>query len=186
LVELPLARKKRLEREYHLNSTASDVLASNPLLGIEFEKDLKGAPEQKNYQAVANWYVNELPAFASKAGQSLTQIFVPLSGVSHLVTQIDKGMISVSQAKEVFAEMLISGVQPNQIIQNRGLAQVSDIGAIEKYCDEAIAANPGPAADFKAGKMAALNRIKGHVMKLSQGKANPALVGEILERKLKM
>ena len=62
---------------------------------------------------------------------------------------------------------------------------MSDTGAIQAFCDEAIAANPGPAADFKAGKVAALNRIKGHVMKLSKGKANPALVGEILERKLK-
>ena len=62
---------------------------------------------------------------------------------------------------------------------------MSDTGAIEAFCDEAIAANPGPAADFKAGKTAALNRIKGHVMKLSKGKANPALVGEILEKKLK-
>ena len=67
----------------------------------------------------------------------------------------------------------------------KGLAQVSDTGAIEKFCDEAIAANPGPANDFKAGKVAALNFLKGQVMKLSKGKANPALVGEILERKLR-
>ena len=63
--------------------------------------------------------------------------------------------------------------------------QVTDTGAIEKFCDEAIAANPGPVADFKAGKGAALNFLKGQVMKLSKGKANPALAGEILERKLK-
>jgi aspartyl-tRNA(Asn)/glutamyl-tRNA(Gln) amidotransferase subunit B len=67
----------------------------------------------------------------------------------------------------------------------KGLAQVSDAGAIEQFCDQAIAANPGPSADFKAGKVAALNFLKGQVMKLSKGKANPALVGEILERKLR-
>ena len=63
--------------------------------------------------------------------------------------------------------------------------QVSDTGAIEQFCEQVIAANPGPVADYKAGKTAALNSLKGQVMKLSKGKANPALVGEILERKLK-
>ena len=74
---------------------------------------------------------------------------------------------------------------PGQIVERKSLAQVSDTGALDSFCDQAIAANPGPAADFKAGKAAALNFLKGQVMKLSKGKANPALVGEILERKLK-
>ena len=74
---------------------------------------------------------------------------------------------------------------PEAIIAEKGLAQVSDTGAIENFCDEVIAANPGPSNDFKSGKDAALNFLKGQVMKLSKGKANPALVGEILERKLK-
>ena len=74
---------------------------------------------------------------------------------------------------------------PTQIVEAKGLLQVSDSAAIEKFCDEAIAANPGSAADFKAGKVAALNFLKGQVMKLSKGKANPGIVGEILERKLK-
>jgi Asp-tRNA(Asn)/Glu-tRNA(Gln) amidotransferase B subunit len=59
------------------------------------------------------------------------------------------------------------------IVQEKGLAQVSDTGAIEKFCDEVIAANPGPVADYKSGKVAALNFLKGQVMKLSKGKANP-------------
>jgi aspartyl-tRNA(Asn)/glutamyl-tRNA(Gln) amidotransferase subunit B len=65
------------------------------------------------------------------------------------------------------------------------MAQVSDTSALERFCEEAIGANPGPAADFRAGKAAALNFLKGQVMKLSKGKANPALVGSILEKKLK-
>jgi aspartyl-tRNA(Asn)/glutamyl-tRNA(Gln) amidotransferase subunit B len=81
--------------------------------------------------------------------------------------------------------MFSTGEPPARIVEKKGLAQVSDTGAIEALCDEAIAANPGPAADYKAGKLAALNRLTGHVMKLSKGKANPALVREILERKLK-
>jgi aspartyl-tRNA(Asn)/glutamyl-tRNA(Gln) amidotransferase subunit B len=81
--------------------------------------------------------------------------------------------------------MFATGEPPSRIVEKKGLAQVSDAGAIEKFCDEAIAANPGPAADYKAGKLAALNFLKGQVMKLSKGKANPGLVGQILERKLK-
>lgn len=81
--------------------------------------------------------------------------------------------------------MFETGKAPAAIVQEKGLAQVSDTGAIEKFCDDVIAANPGPAGDFKAGKVAALNFLKGQVMKLSKGKANPAVVGEILEKKLK-
>jgi aspartyl-tRNA(Asn)/glutamyl-tRNA(Gln) amidotransferase subunit B len=102
-----------------------------------------------------------------------------------LIDLVENKTISSSAAQQVFAEMFDTGKSPAAIVQEKGLAQVNDTAAIEKLCDEAIAANPGPAADFKAGKVAALNRIKGHVMKLSQGKANPSIVGEILERKLK-
>jgi aspartyl-tRNA(Asn)/glutamyl-tRNA(Gln) amidotransferase subunit B len=98
---------------------------------------------------------------------------------------VDGGKISTKIAQDVFTEMFATGDAPARIVEKKGLAQVSDTGAIEKFCDEAIAANPGPAADFKAGKTAALNFLKGQVMKLSKGKANPALVGEILERKLR-
>jgi aspartyl-tRNA(Asn)/glutamyl-tRNA(Gln) amidotransferase subunit B len=98
---------------------------------------------------------------------------------------VEAKTISSSAAQQVFAEMFETGKSPAVIVKEKGLAQVSDTGAIEKFCDEAIAANPGPAADFKSGKAAALNFLKGQVMKLSKGKANPALAGEILERKLK-
>jgi len=81
--------------------------------------------------------------------------------------------------------MFETGKSPAAIVQEKGLAQVSDTGAIEKLCDEVIAANPGPVEDFKSGKIAALNYLKGQAMKLSKGKANPAVAGEILERKLK-
>jgi aspartyl-tRNA(Asn)/glutamyl-tRNA(Gln) amidotransferase subunit B len=70
------------------------------------------------------------------------------------------------------------------IVEEKGLKQESDTGAIEVFVDQAIAANPGSVADFKAGKVSALNFLKGQVMKLSKGKANPALAGEILEKKL--
>jgi aspartyl-tRNA(Asn)/glutamyl-tRNA(Gln) amidotransferase subunit B len=81
--------------------------------------------------------------------------------------------------------MFDTGEAPAAIVEKKGLAQVSDTGAIEKFCDEAIAANPKSVEDYKSGKVAALNALKGQVMKISRGKANPGLVGEILEKKLK-
>ena len=107
-----------------------------------------------------------------------------LTALDELVNLIDDGKISGKQAKEVFAEMFASGKTAAAIVQEKGIEQLSDAGAIETLCDQVIAANPKPVADFKAGNLASLNFLKGQVMKLSQGKANPALVGEILERKL--
>jgi aspartyl-tRNA(Asn)/glutamyl-tRNA(Gln) amidotransferase subunit B len=80
--------------------------------------------------------------------------------------------------------MFASGRSAVEIVKAKGIEQVSDASAIEALADEVINANPGPAADFRAGKLAALNFLKGQVMKLSKGKANPQLAGEILQKKL--
>ncbi|MBM3856845.1 MAG: Asp-tRNA(Asn)/Glu-tRNA(Gln) amidotransferase GatCAB subunit B, partial [Verrucomicrobia bacterium] len=106
------------------------------------------------------------------------------TALAELAALIEKGTISGRQGKEVFAEMMSSGKAPAAIVQEKGMQQVSDTGALEGFCDEAIAAHPAVVADFKAGKEAALNFLKGQVMKLSKGKANPALVGDILKKKL--
>ncbi|HBP56229.1 MAG TPA: Asp-tRNA(Asn)/Glu-tRNA(Gln) amidotransferase GatCAB subunit B, partial [Verrucomicrobiales bacterium] len=95
---------------------------------------------------------------------------------------VDSGKISTKIAQTVFVEMFDTGKSPAAIVEEKGLVQVSDSGAIETLCQQAIEANPGPADDFRKGKEAALNFLKGQVMKLSRGKANPALVGEVLKR----
>ena len=102
-----------------------------------------------------------------------------------LVRLIDSGKISGKQGKEVFAAMFASGKGAGTIVKEKGIEQLNDSGAIEALADQVIAANPKPVADFKAGNAASLNFLKGQVMKLSKGKANPQLAGEILERKLK-
>ena len=105
--------------------------------------------------------------------------------MSELVALIDGGQISGKIGKEVFAEMFASGKSPSLIVREKSLMQVSDTAAIEAFVDEAIANNPKSVADFKAGNQAAINFLKGYVMKLSQGKVNPRLVGEILLSKLR-
>jgi aspartyl-tRNA(Asn)/glutamyl-tRNA(Gln) amidotransferase subunit B len=134
---------------------------------------------------VANWVINNLRAELTKTNTTLADLKFKPESILDLIELVESKKISNSTGQQVFAEMFASGESPIAIVEKKGLAQVSDTGAIESFCEQAIAANPGPVADYKAGKMAALNFLKGQVMKLSKGKANPNLIGEILQRKLK-
>ncbi|HZR18057.1 MAG TPA: Asp-tRNA(Asn)/Glu-tRNA(Gln) amidotransferase subunit GatB [Verrucomicrobiae bacterium] len=182
VVELPLARKHRFMRDYHLPAPDAQTFVWDVPLGRYFESVAKQA---KNPKAAANWVINNLRAKLTEASVGLDNLKFAPAGINELVELVDSGKISSRIAQDVFSEMFQTGDAPGKIVERKGLAQVSDSSALEAFCDQAIAANPGPAADFKAGKAAALNFLKGQVMKLSKGKANPALVGEILERKLK-
>jgi aspartyl-tRNA(Asn)/glutamyl-tRNA(Gln) amidotransferase subunit B len=206
VVELPLARKQRFMKDYGLPASDAQTFVWDVPLGNYFEGIAK---KSKNPKAVANWVINNLraklaesssrreeapsedPAIdqslltSAAAGLTLDNLKFKPEAILELTGLVDAKTISSSAAQQVFAEMFDTGKSPAAIVQEKGLAQVSDTGAIEKFCDEAIAANPGPANDFKSGKAAALNFLKGQVMKLSKGKANPALVGEILEKKIK-
>jgi aspartyl-tRNA(Asn)/glutamyl-tRNA(Gln) amidotransferase subunit B len=201
VIELPIARKQRFMRDYQIPAGDAEVFKSNVVLGNYFEGL---ARQSKNPKAVANWIINNLLSKLAEMNKAeaeeqaalgieladmklstVTDLKFKPAALLELVALVEAKTISSSAAQQVFAEMFTTGKAPAAIVQEKGLAQVSDTGAIEKFCDEAIAANPGPVADYKAGKVAALNSLKGQVMKLSKGKANPALVGEILERKLK-
>jgi aspartyl-tRNA(Asn)/glutamyl-tRNA(Gln) amidotransferase subunit B len=182
VVELPLARKRRFMRDYQLPASDAQTFVWDVPLGDYFEGIAKQA---KNPKAAANWVINNLRAKLAEGQTSLADLKFEPSAILELIDLVDSGKISTKIAQDVFVEMFATGEPPAKIVEKNGLAQVSDTGAIEKFCDQAIAANPGPAADFRAGKAAALNFLKGQVMKLSKGKANPALAGEILERKLK-
>jgi aspartyl-tRNA(Asn)/glutamyl-tRNA(Gln) amidotransferase subunit B len=201
VIELPLARKQRLMADYQVPAGDAEVFKSNVALGAYFESIAKLA---KSPKSVANWLINNLQAklaelneqeAAEQAALGVEPADLKLTGLAdlkfkpeallELVGLVEAKTISNSAAQTVFAEMFATGKAPAAIVQEKGLAQVSDTGALEKFCDDVIAANPGPAADFRSGKVAALNFLKGQVMKLSRGKANPAVVGEILERKLK-
>lgn len=201
VVELPLARKQRFITAYGIAAGDAEVFKNDVALGGYFEAIARSA---RNPKAIANWVINNLRAKlteatdAAKAEQAAMGIepadmelpgledlkFAP-GAIAELVELVDSGRISSKIAQDVFVEMFDSGESPAKIVERKGLAQVSDTGALEQFCDEAIAAHPGPAADFRAGKVAALNFLKGQVMKLSKGKANPALVGELLEKKLR-
>jgi aspartyl-tRNA(Asn)/glutamyl-tRNA(Gln) amidotransferase subunit B len=182
IVELPLARKQRFITDYHLPAVDAETFVKDVPLGNYFEQI---ARQSSNPKAVANWVINNLRAKTSESQTSLDQLKFPPESILQLIALVDSGRISSKIAQDVFTEMFQTGDSPETIVEKKGLAQVSDTGAIEKLCEEAITANPRSAEDFKAGKGAALNFLKGQVMKLSKGKANPALVGQILEAKLK-
>ena len=205
VVELPLARKQRFMRDYNLPAGDAEVFKNDVPLGNYFEGS-PGAGEIP--KPVANWIINNLRAklaeadaadasstatpspsvqtegLASRSIRALTTLRFPPEALLELVTLIEAKTISRPIAQQVFSEMFDTGAMPGSIVEKHGWAQVSDSAALEQFCDQAIAAHPGPAADFRAGKTAALNFLKGQVMKLSKGKANPAAVGEILQRKL--
>ncbi len=182
VVELPLAKKQRFMREYQLPAADAQTFVWDAPLGSYFESI---ARRSKSPKAAANWIINNLRAKLAETQLTLADLKFPPESILELIDLVDSKKISNSIGQQVFSEMFVSGETPGAIVEKKGLAQVSDTGAIEAFCDQAIAANPGPAADYKAGKVAALNFLKGQVMKLSKGKANPNLVGEILERKLK-
>jgi aspartyl-tRNA(Asn)/glutamyl-tRNA(Gln) amidotransferase subunit B len=180
--ELPKAKRARFVQEYQVSPYDAAVLANDLDLARYFEAAASGAKKPKN---VANWILNDLQNALSTAGRTINDCPIAPDVLDELVNLIDSGKISGNQGREVFAEMFATGKRAAAIVKEKEIEQLSDVSAIEALCDEVITANPRAIADFKAGNIASLNFLKGQVMKLSKGKANPQLVGEILERKLK-
>jgi aspartyl-tRNA(Asn)/glutamyl-tRNA(Gln) amidotransferase subunit B len=181
LPELPGTKRERFVKQYGVSAYDAGVLANDLELAAYFET---AAKETRRPKSVANWILNDLQSALADAGRSIVDCPVSPAALDELVNLVEAGTISGKQAKEVFTEMFATGKTAAAIVREKGIAQLSDAGAIEALCDEVIGAHPKPVADFKAGHAASLNFLKGQVMKLSKGTANPGLVGEILERKL--
>jgi aspartyl-tRNA(Asn)/glutamyl-tRNA(Gln) amidotransferase subunit B len=177
--ELPGEKRDRFARDYAVTPYDAAVLVSDRALADYFDAAAKGARNPKN---VANWIINDLLSALAAAEKTISDCPISAHALDELVGLVEQGRINSKQGKEVFAEMFASGNPAAQIVTERGLEQVSDTGALEVLCRQAIDANPKAVAEFKAGKSQAINAIKGQVMKLSQGKANPAVVGEIIAR----
>ncbi len=180
--ESPQAKRARFVEQYQVSPYDAAVLANDLNVAKYFETAAKGAKKPKN---VANWILNDLQNALGAGGQRIEECPIAPQALDELVNLIDTGKISGKQGKEVFAEMFATKKSAAAIVKEKGIEQLSDMSALEALCDEVIAANPKPVAEFKAGNLASLNFLKGQVMKVSKGKANPQLAGEILERKLK-
>ncbi len=179
--ELPHEKAARYVAECGVSEYDASVLSSDLALAAYFERAVDGSGQKK---LVANWVINDLPAVLNAASLDISESPVSPDDLRELVSIVASGKISGSQAKEVFAAMAETGQAPASIIKEKGLEQVSDTGALEAFCDQVIAENPTVADDVRGGNAKAINFLKGQVMKLSKGKANPKVVGDILEQKL--
>ena len=181
LPELPWEKRERFVAQYGISSYDAGVLANDLALARYFELAAKNSRKPKT---VANYVLNDLLSALASAGRTIDDCPIPPEHLDALAALVDSGQINSKQAKEVFSEMFATGKAPAVIAAEKGLKQESDRGAIEAICQEVIAANPKSVEAFRAGRGAAINFLKGQVMKLSKGKANPNLVGEILEKLL--
>jgi aspartyl-tRNA(Asn)/glutamyl-tRNA(Gln) amidotransferase subunit B len=187
LPELPFDKQRRYQKDWELPYTITSVICPDRELSEYFEAAVAICGNPK---AVANYIANDLLrelAAAAPFGESpltVSQCKITALALGGLVKLVDSGAISKQIAKDVFLEMFQSGENAEAVVDRKGLRTQSDAGALEKICAEIIAANPKPVAEYKAGKLTAINALKGQVMKQTKGQANPATVDEVLKRLL--
>ncbi|MCX5757143.1 MAG: Asp-tRNA(Asn)/Glu-tRNA(Gln) amidotransferase subunit GatB [Candidatus Hydrogenedentes bacterium] len=179
--ELPQARYARFKEQYGLNAYDAAVLTSTKAMADYFEATVRaGAPAKQ----AANWIMGDLQALLAESKSDLAACKVSAADLAAMIALIEHGTISGKIAKDLLPAMFETGKAPKKLVEEKGLVQISDTGAIEAAVRDVIAANPGPVADFRAGKKQAMGFLVGQVMKATQGKANPKLVNEILTREL--
>ena len=182
LPELPAAKRARYQSEYELSAYDAGVLVADFAVAEYFEQALASNPEV-DAKSVANWVINEVLREVN-GDVTLETIKVRPEGLAAMVKLIDDDVISGKIAKKVFKEMLESGKDPDTIIEEKGLKQITDPDAIAKLVDEVIAANPEQAEEYRGGKQSLIGFFVGQVMRASRGKANPQMVNQVLREKL--
>jgi aspartyl-tRNA(Asn)/glutamyl-tRNA(Gln) amidotransferase subunit B len=183
--ELPAVWRRRLVDAYQLTaSDASALTQIRPGLGRYFEEAVRAGADAKTAK---NWVLGLVSAKMNDLGLDAVGPLaekIPASNLAALLALIDRGTISGSMAKDVFEKMFASGQTADAIVAAEGLAQIDDEPQIVALIAEALAANPGPVADFRGGKASAFGFLVGKVMKAAGGKANPKRVNELLKRAL--
>ncbi|MGH6975323.1 MAG: Asp-tRNA(Asn)/Glu-tRNA(Gln) amidotransferase subunit GatB [Stellaceae bacterium] len=180
LPELPDAKKARFMRDYKLSAYDAGLLVGERESAAFFEAVAKG----RDPKLASNWVTVELFGALNKLGKTIAESPVSAEGLGALIDLIADGTLSGRLAKDVFAEMIASGKAARVIVSEKGLKQVTDTGAIEAAIDAVLAKEPDKVADYRSGKEKLLAYFVGQVMKATQGKANPALVNELLKKKL--
>lgn len=181
LPELPLKKAERFQQEYGLPEYDAFVLTTEREMAEYFETTAKACG---NAKSASNWIMVELLRRLNDADQSIEDSPIKADMLAKLIQLIDNKTISGKIAKTVFQEMYDSGKDPEAIVKDKGLTQITDTSAIEKMIDEIIAANPGQVEQYKSGKNKLFGFFVGQVMKASKGQANPEMVNEILKSKL--
>lgn len=180
--ELPDARQARYASELGLPSYDAGVITSSKKLADFFEESLNYTKDAK---AVSNWIMGDLLGYLNANNLEIDDLQMTGQGLGEMIGLLEKGTISGKIAKTVFKSMLETGKLPQQIVEEQGLVQISDEGAIKAVVDQIVSNNPQSVEDFKAGKEKAIGFLVGQVMKETKGKANPALVNKLLIERLK-
>jgi aspartyl-tRNA(Asn)/glutamyl-tRNA(Gln) amidotransferase subunit B len=181
LPALPCERFERYTREYGLSPQTATQLIDNLSLGAYFDRVVACS---KNPQQSSNFVLGELSRLANETGVAVAESKVAPEELAELIGLVDGKRINSKIAKELLARMWAGGGSPAAIVEREGLAQTSDPAAVERFVDEIFAANPKIVADYRAGKTNVMGFLVGQVMKASRGKADPALVNELLQKKL--
>lgn len=181
LPELPDARRKRLMDDYGLSAYDAGILTSSRQMAEYFDAAVE---EKADAKLVANWMMGDLSKHLNSEGKVIQDSPVSAEKLAGLIALIGKGTISSKIAKTVFEEMWKTGDDAEKIVKEKGLVQITDTKAIEGIVDAVLAANPKAVGDYKGGNAKAIGALVGQVMKQSRGKANPAMVNELLKKKL--
>lgn len=181
LPELPIARQKRFVSEYNLPEPDAVVLTSEKDLADFFEKAVL---EYNQPKKVCNWIMGELLGKLHDSSLSISRALIKPQQLADLVRLVDQGRISGKIAKKVFVEVFEKGIDPQKVVEEQGLVQISDSSALEGMVDEVLAAHPDEARRYRDGQKKLMGFFVGRIMKKSKGQANPGLVNEILSRKL--
>jgi aspartyl-tRNA(Asn)/glutamyl-tRNA(Gln) amidotransferase subunit B len=180
LPELPDAKKARFVNDYGLSETDAAVLVAEKETALFFEDVAAG----RDAKIAANWVIHELFGVLNKDGKEITDSPISAEALGKLVGLISDDTISNRIAKDVFEEMVANGGDPEAIVEEKGLKQITDTGEIEAAVDQVIADNPEQAQQYREGNPKVGGWLVGQVMKATQGKANPPMVNELLAKKL--
>jgi len=180
LPELPDARRRRYQEAYGLPEHDATLLTETRAMAEFFEETVRLFPHPKT---VSNWIVGDVAAYLNATGLEIEQVPGP-SALADLLALIDRGTLSGRSAKEVLEEMLRTGRAAGEIVRERGLVQISDEAELVRLVEAAIAENPGPVSDVRAGKDRAVTFLVGQVMKKSRGRANPEIVNRLLRDRI--
>ena len=181
LPELPDARRARLEKEYGLSDYDAGIITSSRAMAEYFDAVVATGADPK---LAANWIMGDLAKNLNEDGIDITKSPVSAERLGKMIGLIMKDTISGTIAKKVFKEMWTNEDEPEKIVKDKGLVQITDTGAIEAAVDAAIAANPKAVEEYKGGKKKAIGALVGQVMKATRGKANPQMVNKMLAEKL--
>ena len=179
--ELPRARRARLVEQYSIPDYDAGVLVADKSVADYFER---AAALSASPKAVSNWVMTEMLRLLGETGTTIDETKVTPAALADLVELVDARTVNSSTAKDVFFELFGRGGDPRKIVEDRGLLQVSDSGAIAELVAQAMAENAESVEDYHKGKTAAAKFLVGQVMRLSRGKADPQLVSKLLHEQL--